>query len=187
MLQKRSIRQWLRFTLSSRWRWPSKVIYSSYLSVYLGSKRKEKQLYAIKVYGYGITKEEGFKREVEFLQKLKFKYLINIVEADINADVKFRNRDLEKRSIIVLEFAEAELFDFIAKEGKFPPEICRNLIKQLIDAIKFLNDQGITHRDLKPENILFDQDFNFKVSDFGLSTFNEGHKKDGNLTSLVGT
>jgi len=41
--------------------------------------------------------------------------LINLVDADLNADVKFKNRDLEKRSIIVLEFAEAELFDFIAK------------------------------------------------------------------------
>jgi len=50
-----------------------------------------------------------------------------------------------------------------------------------------LDDQGITHRDLKPENILFDKDFNFKVSDFGLSTFSEGHNKDGKLFSRVGT
>lgn len=76
--------------------------------------------------------------------------MINLVDADLNADVKFKNRDLEKRSIIVLEFAEAELFDFIAKEGRFTPEICRTLIRQLIEAIKFLNEQGITHRDLKP-------------------------------------
>lgn len=119
-----------------------------YPSVYLGSK--DKKLYAIKIYGYGISKEEGFKREVEFLKNLKHPYLINMVDSDLNADVKFKNRDLEKRSIIVLEFAEAELFDFIAKEGRFTPEICRTLIKQLIEAIKFLNEQGITHRDLKP-------------------------------------
>ena len=89
--------------------------------------------------------------------------------------------------MIALEYAEGELFDFIAKEGRFPPEICRTLFRQLIDAIKFLDDQGITHRDLKPENILFDKDFNFKVSDFGLSTFTEGHNKDGKLYSRVGT
>lgn len=58
---------------------------------------------------------------------------------------------------------------------------------QLIDAIKFLDNRGITHRDLKPENILFDKDFNFKISDLGLSTFTEGHNKDGKLYSRVGT
>ena len=54
-------------------------------------------------------------------------------------------------------------------------------------ALKFLNDKNITHRDLKPENILFDEDFNIKVSDFGMSTFTEGYNKDNKLTSRVGT
>lgn len=61
------------------------------------------------------------------------------------------------------------------------------MFKQLVSAIKFLDDQGITHRDLKPENILFDENFNLKVSDFGLSTFTEGYNKDNKLTSRVGT
>jgi serine/threonine protein kinase len=52
--------------------------------------------------------------------------------------------------MIALEFAEAELFDFISKEGRFAPEICRTLFKQLIESIKFLEERGITHRDLKP-------------------------------------
>ncbi len=89
--------------------------------------------------------------------------------------------------MIALEYAEGQLFDFIAKEGRFPPQICRTLFRQLIEAIKFLDDQGITHRDLKPENILFDKNFNFKVSDFGLSTFTAGHFGDYKLTSRVGT
>ncbi len=40
---------------------------------------------------------------------------------------------------------------------------------------------------MKPENILFDKDFTLKVSDFGLSTFSEGHDGDGVLYSRVGT
>lgn len=79
------------------------------------------------------------------------------------------------------------MFDFISKEGRFTPEVTRTLFKQLVEAIKFLDDRGITHRDLKPENILFDKDFNLKVSDFGLSTFTEGYEKDGKLYSRVGT
>lgn len=112
---------------------------------------------------------------------------MSIVESDLNCNVKLSSQPIQKRPVIVLEYAEGELFDFIAKEGRFTPEIVRTLFRQLIDAIKFLDDQGITHRDLKPENVLFDQDFNFKVSDFGLSTFSEGHNKDGQLYSRVGT
>lgn len=53
--------------------------------------------------------------------------------------------------------------------------------------MKYLYDKGVAHRDLKPENILFDKHFQLKISDFGMSTFSEGHDKDGRLYSKVGT
>jgi len=53
--------------------------------------------------------------------------------------------------------------------------------------MKYLSDQKVSHRDVKPENILFDNDFNLKISDFGLSTFSEGKEKDFILKSKVGT
>jgi serine/threonine protein kinase len=60
-------------------------------------------------------------------------------------------------------------------------------LQQLISAIKYLADVGVSHRDLKPENILFDKDFKLKVSDFGLSRNAEGDNKDFKLFSKVGT
>jgi serine/threonine protein kinase len=42
------------------------------------------------------------------------------------------------------------MFDFISREGRFTPEVCRTLFKQLVASIKFLDDRGVTHRDLKP-------------------------------------
>lgn len=60
-------------------------------------------------------------------------------------------------------------------------------MKQLISAIKYLADVGVAHRDLKPENILFDEEFNLKVSDFGLSRDSEGDNHDFKLFSKVGT
>jgi len=53
------------------------------LSVYLGSRNNN--LYALKVYLPGANKEDAFKREVEFLENLKFPHLINLVDSKINA------------------------------------------------------------------------------------------------------
>ena len=39
----------------------------------------------------------------------------------------------------------------------------------MLSALQYCHDQGYAHRDIKPENILFDENFNLKVADFGLS------------------
>ena len=55
--------------------------------------------------------------------------------------------------------------------GKLPIKICKKLFNNLIKGMSYINSNKIYHRDLKPENILFDENFNIKISDFGLSAF----------------
>lgn len=125
---------------------------------------------------------------MDFLSKLNFPHLINIVDSKIDAKVKLAGKGVEIKPLIVLELAEGgELFEFISKQGKFKPDVCRAYTKQLISAVKYLVDQGVTHRDIKPENILFDGEFNLRVSDFGLSRMAVGDNKDFKLYSKVGT
>lgn len=51
-----------------------------------------------------------------------------------------------------------------------PDETVATLIKQLVEAARFLEDQGIVHRDIKPENIKVSPDFkNLKLLDLGVS------------------
>ncbi|CBI18055.3 unnamed protein product, partial [Vitis vinifera] len=58
---------------------------------------------------------------------------------------------------------------------------------QLISAIGYCHSRGVFHRDLKPENLLLDENWNLKVSDFGLSAVKDQIRADGLLHTLCGT
>ncbi|XP_046427711.1 ovarian-specific serine/threonine-protein kinase Lok [Neodiprion fabricii] len=75
---------------------------------------------------------------------------------------------------IVLELMEGgELFDRIRKERSGLSErIAKVIFYQVVLAVHYLHQRGITHRDLKPENILLATNAEItlvKVTDFGLS------------------
>lgn len=85
---------------------------------------------------------------------------------------------------IVLEYIEGgELFEYVARCGRFSPEVSRTYFQMLIDALHYMHSKGISHRDIKPENILLDRDFNLKVTDFGFSTY----LSRGQLHTKLGT
>ncbi|KAL0355036.1 UNVERIFIED_CONTAM: Cyclin-dependent kinase G-2 [Sesamum radiatum] len=43
------------------------------------------------------------------------------------------------------------------------------IMKQLLEGVKFLHENGVMHRDLKPSNILINKKGEVKICDFGLS------------------
>uniref|UniRef100_A0A6B2LA67 non-specific serine/threonine protein kinase n=1 Tax=Arcella intermedia TaxID=1963864 RepID=A0A6B2LA67_9EUKA len=99
--------------------------------------------------------------EVKILSKLKHPNIISIKEVF----------ETETNLYIVLELVTGgELFDKLLN-GAFSEDLSRNYFKQMLEATKYLHDQGIAHRDLKPENILFKDETEeiIKLSDFGLS------------------
>ena len=49
------------------------------------------------------------------------------------------------------------------------------IFRPLLSALAFIHSRGLIHRDLKPENILLDNNFDVKLSDFGLS-INQYHE-----------
>ena len=56
--------------------------------------------------------------------------------------------------------------------GKPMPEyMVVYVARQMLDALGYLHERGITHRDIKPDNILMASNYPwvFKLSDFGLS------------------
>ncbi|KAM1691312.1 hypothetical protein ACFXTN_030122 [Malus domestica] len=86
-----------------------------------------------------------------------------------------------------MEFAKGgELFAKISK-GRFSEDLSRRYFQQLISAVGYCHSRGVFHRDLKPENLLLDENWNLKVSDFGLSAVTEQVRPDGLLYTLCGT
>ncbi|CAI5984704.1 unnamed protein product [Closterium sp. NIES-65] len=71
--------------------------------------------------------------------------------------------------------------------GKYPEHEAREVMRQILNIIAFLHQQGVVHRDLKPENFLFksrDEGSALRAIDFGLSDF---VRPDQKLNDIVGS
>ncbi|XP_067408476.1 calcium/calmodulin-dependent protein kinase type 1B isoform X2 [Emydura macquarii macquarii] len=79
-----------------------------------------------------------------------------------------------------------ELFDRIIERGHYTERDASRLVRQLLEAVQYLHQQGIVHRDLKPENLLYAtpfEDAKIMVTDFGLSKM----QSDGVMATACGT
>jgi len=62
-----------------------------------------------------------------------------------------------------------ELFDKINRSGPMPEKEAARIFHQILSALLYLKESGLSHRDIKPENVLFDEHWNVKLIDFGFS------------------
>ncbi|XP_043258225.1 serine/threonine-protein kinase Chk2-like isoform X1 [Colletes gigas] len=110
-----------------------------------------------------LNDPEKIMNEVKILKALKHPCIIRLEEIV----------DSQKAVYIVLELMEGgELFERIKNRGRLSEKTAKLIFYQVVLAVSYLHDSGITHRDLKPENILLASDSDVtlaKVSDFGLS------------------
>ncbi|CAK9828062.1 Ovarian-specific serine/threonine-protein kinase Lok [Anthophora retusa] len=110
-----------------------------------------------------LNDPEKIMNEVEILKALKHPCIIRMEEIV----------DTPRAVYIVLELMEGgELFERIKSRGRLLEKHAKLIFYQVVLAVSYLHDCGITHRDLKPENILLASTSDVtlaKVSDFGLS------------------
>lgn len=121
---------------------------------------------------------EQIKREISTMKLVNHPNVLKIMEVMAS----------KTKIYIVLEYvAGGELFDKIAKLGRFKEDEARKYFQQLINAVDYCHSRGVFHRDLKPENLLMDSYGMLKVSDFGLSAFSKQLRGDGLLHTACGT
>lgn len=77
-----------------------------------------------------------------------------------------------------------DLFDYIELRANMDEAECRNIFKQVVDAIHHLHTKAlVVHRDIKDENVILDGDGRIKLIDFGSAAY----IKNGPFNVFVGT
>ncbi|QEL58048.1 hypothetical protein CJJ09_000079 [Candidozyma auris] len=86
----------------------------------------------------------------------------------------------DKHSLyFVLDYAaNGELLGLIKQYGTLNEDCTRYFGAQMLDAIKYMHDNGVIHRDIKPENVLLDEKYRIQITDFGTAKLLE-RKKNG--------
>ncbi|GJW95462.1 CBL-interacting serine/threonine-protein kinase 14-like protein [Tanacetum coccineum] len=155
--------------------------YGAFAKVYHGWDIESQQSVAIKAINKhriikgGLT--EHIKREISAMRRLRHPNIVRLHEVLAN----------QKKIYFVLEYAKSgELFSKVSR-SRFSEDLSRRYFQQLISAIGYCHSRGVYHRDLKPENLLLDENWNLKVTDFGLSSVTEQVKTDELLHTMCGT
>ncbi|XP_029987554.1 calcium/calmodulin-dependent protein kinase type IV [Sphaeramia orbicularis] len=130
--------------------------------VYRCEEKQTQKPYAIKVLKKTIDKKI-VRTEIGVLLRLSHPNIIQLKEIfETDTDIA-----------LVLELVTGgELFDRIVERGYYSERDAAHVIKQILEAVAYLHENGVVHRDLKPENLLYADlslDAPLKIADFGLS------------------
>ncbi|KAG8391121.1 hypothetical protein BUALT_Bualt01G0155000 [Buddleja alternifolia] len=133
----------------------------SYGIVYRALDKITGKIVAMKQEIHGLS--ESSLREINILKSLPRHP--SIVELK---DVITDGRD---QVYVVMEYLETDLERYIdMKEKSLGISEVKCLMKQLLEGVKFLHENGVMHRDLKPLNLLMNiRGDQLKICDFGLS------------------
>ncbi|KAJ1958339.1 cAMP-dependent protein kinase catalytic subunit, partial [Dispira parvispora] len=73
---------------------------------------------------------------------------------------------------MVMEYVVGgELFTYLRKYQRFPPQVAKFYAGEVILAFEYLHSFDIIYRDLKPENVLIDHRGHIKLTDFGFAKY----------------
>lgn len=101
--------------------------------------------------------------EAELLYELDHPHIVRVyaIEFERTSNIPF----------FVMELVEGKPMEEILDLNQAPlaPRLAKHLIIQLLEALAYLESQGMMHRDIKPANILMTQDYTIKLTDFGFA------------------
>lgn len=145
----------------------------AYSTVVLAKDKHTNVLYAVKVLN---------KRHITKEKKVRY---VNIEKNALNrlADrmgiiqLYFTFQDEESLYFVLSYALRGELLSLLKKHGSLNEDCVRHFGAQILDAIRYMHDNGVIHRDIKPENILLDDKLRIQITDFGTARLLEKRSK----------
>lgn len=137
------------------------------------------EMYAVKIIDKKALKgkEDSLENEIKVLRRLTHPNIVQLLET---------YEDKQKVYLIMELVTGGELFDRIVEKGSYTEKDASDLIRQVLEAVNYMHEQGVVHRDLKPENLLYyspEEDSKIMISDFGLSKMEDS----GIMATACGT
>ncbi|MBN3309511.1 STK36 kinase, partial [Amia calva] len=134
----------------------------SFGRVYKGRKKYSGEVVALKfIPKVGRSEKElcSLKKEIEIMRGLRHPNVVLLLDSfETNREV-----------VVVMEYAEGELFQILEDDGSLPESQVREIACQLVSALYYLHSNRILHRDMKPQNILLGKGGVVKLCDFGFA------------------
>ncbi len=93
----------------------------------------------------------------------------------------YHSFNYENSFYTIMDFAKGgELTTLLQQKKRLNEKNCKNIFKQIYNAVKYIHSHNIIHRDLKPNNILFldKEKTQIVLIDFGISGFSNGQFKE---------
>ena len=108
-----------------------------------------------------LEQKEKFKKEARRIRQLKNEHIVSVHDLfEENGTAYY-----------VMDYVDGEnLAERLKRTGRpMTEQEVREILPQILDALKSVHDAGIWHLDLKPANIMLDKSGNVKLIDFGAS------------------
>ena len=80
----------------------------------------------------------------------------------------------DQRPVIVMELIEGPTLRTVLKGGRLTTRQTFALLDELMLAVGYAHEHGVTHRDLKPDNIFITRNGTVKLADFGIAQLASG-------------
>ncbi|CAL5206677.1 unnamed protein product [Lathyrus oleraceus] len=160
-----------------------KLGHGGYGSVFKGELRSGR-LVAVKLLDRGKTNGQDFMNEVSTIGRIHHVSVVQLIGFCVEGS---------KRALIYEFMPNGSLEKYIFSSQESYPLSCEKLYNVsfgVARGIEYLHNgcnMKILHFDIKPHNILLDENFNPKISDFGLARFYPTDKSIVTLTAVRGT
>lgn len=165
----------------------------AFSEVRLCENRETGQAYAVKIIDKKALKgkEDSLENEIRVLRRFSARKNEDDAEktwfTHPNIVQLFETYEDKSKVYLIMELVTGgELFDRIVEKGSYTEKDASNLIRQVLEAVDYMHEQGVVHRDLKPENLLYyssSEDSKIMISDFGLSKMEDS----GFMATACGT